>query len=348
MKGIYLNDFHKDAANSFSDRSFKYYDMYKLHLKNETSNKSKRLFCLSKIWGDRSAIEKTRIINVSGKLFLAILIISTLGIIISKEYKYDRLPSIPIWVPFVLISIVFVSYMLIYKLSVGDGFRMITSGLHLFLPRLVASITLSWITLSMGFDLYVSYFDAPPRVSYIIGIGLVLTFFVIYSVNLVIPHSPSIRKIIRSLELIVISYFISLIVGFVIINFLGEKYLERGGYINDFYSQHVEENGMWKNKKNQPIRNVEESLTDTSLINIIKKMDKMVEAVNDTNSHVRLVEKLQTVNKNDYKVAVVEKFWGKNFFILRDFLTMFAFIAMFMGIFIQLIIFGDNKQMTEL
>ena len=74
----------------------------------------------------------------------------------------------------------------------------------------------------------------------------------------------------------------------------------------------------------------------------------MVEAVNDTNSHVRLVEKLQTVNKNDYKVAVVEKFWGKNFFILRDFLTMFAFIAMFMGIFIQLIIFGDNKQMTEL
>ena len=39
---------------------------------------------------------------------------------------------------------------------------------------------------------------------------------------------------------------------------------------------------------------------------------------------------------------------GADLFILRDFLIMFAFIAMFSGIFIQLIIFGDNKQMTEL
>ena len=49
-----------------------------------------------------------------------------------------------------------------------------------------------------------------------------------------------------------------------------------------------------------------------------------------------------------YPVAAKIKFWGLEIFILRDFLVMFAFIAMFTGIFIQLIIFGDNKQMTEL
>ena len=54
------------------------------------------------------------------------------------------------------------------------------------------------------------------------------------------------------------------------------------------------------------------------------------------------------MKNREYKIAAKIDFWGTDIFILRDFLIMFAFIAMFTGIFIQLIIFGDNKQMTEL
>ena len=240
--------------------------------------------------------------------------------------------------------------------------RSFVSILHLFLPRLVASIALAWITLSMGFDLYVSYFDAPPSISYIVFICVIVALFVMYSINLVIPHSPPLRKLLRSLELMVISYFISLSVGFVIINFLGEKYLERGGYIRDYYTQHVE---MVEMNKDNILKSVEVKRqfdnektiipTDTSCQSygkaILQELNDIKNADNDTNSlHVKLVGGLTNVRMEDkdYKVAAKIHFWGMEIFVLRDFLIMFAFIAMFTGIFIQLIIFGDNKQMTEL
>ena len=73
-------------------------------------------------------------------------------------------------------------------------------------------------------------------------------------------------------------------------------------------------------------------------------------AAHTTESHMKSVDNLQMIKmKNrEYKIAAKIDFWGTDIFILRDFLIMFAFIAMFTGIFIQLIIFGDNKQMTEL
>ena len=236
--------------------------------------------------------------------------------------------------------------------------RSVVSVLHLFLPRLVASITLAWITLSMGFDLYVSYFDSVPSIPYIVVICGVVLIFVVYSINLVIPHSLPLRKFLRSLELMIISYFISLSVGFLIINFLGPKYLERGGYITDYYDQHVEEKKEgWferKEKKDHNSFSSNISFSDSSWqssANVIyQKLEDIDNAVNDTNSHVRLVEGLEKVKMKNksYSVAAKIVFWGMDVFVLRDFLIMFAFIAMFTGIFIQLIIFGDNKQMTEL
>lgn len=54
------------------------------------------------------------------------------------------------------------------------------------------------------------------------------------------------------------------------------------------------------------------------------------------------------INYSSYPLVEHVNIFGGDVLILRNFLIMFAFIAMFMGIFIQLIIFGDNKQMTEL
>lgn len=236
--------------------------------------------------------------------------------------------------------------------------RSVVSVLHLFLPRLVASITLAWITLSMGFDLYVSYFDSVPSIPYIVVICGVVLIFVVYSINLVIPHSLPLRKFLRSLELMIISYFISLSVGFLIINFLGPKYLERGGYIIDYYDQHVEEKkDGWFERKEKKDRNpfpssvsFNDSSWQSSANVIYQKLEDINNAVNDTNSHVRLVEGLEKVKMKNksYSVAAKIVFWGMDIFVLRDFLIMFAFIAMFTGIFIQLIIFGEDKQMTEL
>ena len=248
--------------------------------------------------------------------------------------------------------------------TINNLFSKIIPRLHLLFPRLVASITLAWITLSMGFDLYVSYFDYPLNIPYVICIVTIVMLFVMYEINRITPHAPSLRKLLRSAELMIISYFISLSVGFVVINFLGEKYLERGGYISDYYTQHVDdEKKEWvetfdaDSRKQQlakeeemRIKQLSDSLNDSSWLSygkvIVEKLDK-IENPKDS-SHVRKVKGLKDVSKGNHKIAAYVDFWGIHIFVLRDFLIMFAFIAMFTGIFIQLIIFGDNKQMTEL
>lgn len=278
--------------------------------------------------------------------------------------------------------------------------RHLISSLHLLFPRLAASIALAWITLSMGFDLYVSYFDCQLNWYYIICIALIVVVFVMYEINRITPYCSPLRKFLRSVELLIISYFISLLVGVIVINFLGEKYLERGGYMQEYYDQYVMYNG-YRNirldtdsiKQKYPNQNnTMKSDTSTKVDSlymicqrILAKMDttkkesiypqtdsmylmcqsvlSKIDTLNgaDTSSFSRkLVDSLVYVyreidiskcdNNNGKKqyIAAKERFWGMNVFILRNFLIMFSFIAMFTGIFIQLIIFGDNKQMTEL
>ena len=302
-----------------------------------------------------SGIVKARRKMVLRKIVIVIISLSTISLIIRfglsqkcNEFvrEYDLLGTIAIISSLLAITI----FAILVK------YRSIISRLHLALPRLVASITLAWITLSMGFDLYVSYFDSIPSIPYIVVICVVVFLFVVYSINLVIPHSIPIRKILRSLELIIISYFVSLTVGFLIINFLGPKYLERGGYIIDYYDQHVENSDgrlvriEKKNNELSPSCYSNDSCRIDSTQLILQKLDNIDSSVNDTSSHVRLVKELEEVRMEgkNYCIAAKIDFWGMHIFILRDFLVMFAFIAMFTGIFIQLIIFGDNKQMTEL
>lgn len=335
---------------------------------NHEEKKTKRTF---------SPIVITRLEIIAEKVTWVILCIISVIFVIAKEYEWDRIPNISIWYS-LLVPVTFVAYSSYkrrgFKGALPDIIRDMISCLHLFLPRLVASITLAWFTLSMGFDLYVSYFDAPPKTGYIFGICVIVTLFVMYSINIVIPHSQPLRKLLRSIELMIISYFISLSVGFVIINFLGEKFLERGGYMSDYYTQYVENKGdSFINRFNK----ISGKLVHTNIAGdekmnydsiepncigyaqkFIIKMDCACSDENDTNHYSkRLASDLTNVyhstNKDGklepiYPVAAKIEFGGMKFFILRDFLIMFAFIAMFTGIFIQLIIFEDNKQMTEL
>lgn len=242
------------------------------------------------------------------------------------------------------------------------------SKLHLFLPRPVAAITFAWLTISMGFDIYVSFFDALPSRNHEIFISFVVFVFIMFVINRTMPACSSLRKVHRSIELLLISYAISLVVGLVVVNFIGEKFLERGGFMNDFYDEYV--NVPSRQNKNRMLRDIAHLKTsDESVSDILLsagdsvKLDYLVKkTVKDSTESFRVqksnLENIYHVIKKDnkyyklknYSYSLVEthKFFGLKIFIMRDFLIMFSFIAMFMGIFIQLIILGDNKQMTEL
>ena len=301
-----------------------------------------------------SPIVITRLKIIAEKVTWVILCIISVIFVIAKEYEWDRIPTISIWYS-LLVPVAYVAYSSYkrrgFKGVLPDIIRDMISCLHLFLPRLVASITLAWITLSMGFDLYVSYFDAPPRTSYIIGICVIVTLFVMYSINIVIPHSQPLRKLLRSIELMIVSYFISLSVGFVVINFLGPKYLERGGFINDYYTHYVENDSCWDVHfySNTKINGKDTVIVSRGGKVIVKDSDFRGQVDSLRNVYLTVYDKSSTGSVRQlHKIAAKISFWGEDFFILRDFLVMFSFIAMFTGIFIQLIIFGDNKQMTEL
>lgn len=210
----------------------------------------------------------------------------------------------------------------------------VMSNLHLLLPRLVATIAASWITLSMGFDLYVSFFDARPSWPTIFVLLIILLLFVMYEINRVTPNSNSWLKLYRSIELIVISYAISLVIGLIVINFLGERFLEKGGYVgeDEFYKQYVENEVGFK-YENGDDKIVPEKIAPFNLN--VQKLNSVYHSS-------------ESGDLGSYPVVEHIKFFKWDILVLRDFLIMFSFITMFMGMFIQLIILGDNKQMTEL
>lgn len=195
-------------------------------------------------------------------------------------------------------------------------FNKLISCLHLFFPRLVASITTAWLTITLGFDLYSSFFDKPISWPTAFFVSIVILMFIMFEINQITPRVNLWRKILRSLELLLISWCISILVGVVVIDFVGERYIERGGYIENFFAEYVvDENGV----------------------------DKLSSPTNTDNKlRTNMVD-----NLTDYKPIVVKFILGEHdVFYMRDFLFMFSFITMFMGIFLQMFIF-DDKKMTE-
>lgn len=197
----------------------------------------------------------------------------------------------------------------------------VISYLHLFLPRLVASITAAWITLTVGFDLYAAFFDRSISWPTGIFIGSVVLLFIMYEINKIASSCSVGRKILRSMELLLISYTISLLVGIVVIDFVGARYVDRGGIDAVFEKE-------YNYKFNENSENYGE-FKDTIKVSGLPRAKE--------------VENIEAIKTKIIKF----KFGEHDVFYMRDFLFMFAFIAMFIGIFLQMIIF-EEKQMTEL
>ena len=248
---------------------------------------------------------------------------------ISLYYIFDKYID-SLWGQIVYILFSIVAYCLFFKIT---PYIHPISSLHLLFPRLVAAITAAWLTMSMGFDIYVSFFDAKPSLPTAISIAGIVFGFIMYEINRIMPSSSVWRKLFRSLEFLVISYCASLIVGLAVINFVGEKYLERGGYMEDYYKEYVNGNkeSVWNRKFDY--NKLEGKTIDT--VSIHGKVDALSQISHKDNNKPFI-----TKHQNIFNT-------GHNLYVMRDFLIMFSFIAMFWGIFIQMIFTGE-KQMTEL
>lgn len=208
--------------------------------------------------------------------------------------------------------------------------RNLVPNLHLLYPRLVASIATAWLTLAASNDLYAAFFDAKLSPLVICGLLLVVFLFVLYEIDRLIPLEITINKILRSAELTIISYTISLIIGAFIINFTCERILERSDVMENFYNDYV------INKTEKKIEN--ETFTITSNLS--------EEEINKFNDYKKVANLDSLMVNGEYPIASRIEINGYTFFILRNFWIQFSFVAMFVGIFIQMIF--EDKRITEL
>lgn len=279
-------------------------------------------------------------------------------------------------------------------------FNNVLSYLHLTFPRLVASIAAAWLTVALSEDLYKAFFDSQWS-PFFMGMLILLMFvFVLYEVDKIVPRVNSVSKLLRSMELMIISFIISLGVGLIVINFTGERFLVRSGYLPEFYRDRVflkhESESMsldfdsidWKeyiDKYTLEVLNENDSLAAIEANRFIKafadtryesefleriavardssRIHEPVEISDTTRGRFLLrhensfmfkdlLQHLKFVDKNhEHAVAKYiticrsDKVSEYKFFILYDFLIQFAVVAMFIGIFIQMIF--EEKNITE-
>lgn len=274
-------------------------------------------------------------------------------------------------------------------------------------PRLIASITAAWFTITLGEDLFKAFFDA--KVNWVTWGAIVLFIwgFVIYEVHRIVPKIGFIRKMGRALELMVISFAISLVVGICVINFTGDRMLVRSGILPKAFRDDVlVHTGDNPNGDPNLMLNFSKIAADSAIWNDSIVMNVYTHAPNtdlDSIGSSLAVQKFANASYNNmYMTNLVETYdsldsllaanipnapsdslvrgrfllrhdnsllfkdllpyvehrdnnrpvakiipLGRNYklFLLHDFLIQFAVIAMFIGIFIQMIF--EEKNVTE-
>lgn len=241
-------------------------------------------------------------------------------------------------------------------------------NMHVFYPRLIASITAAWLSLAVGNELYGAFFDSIVSWSTCLWLMAIVFAFVTYEINNLLPKENTIEKFFRCMHVMVISYGLSLVIGLFIINFTGERFLERSGVLEDFYEDYVyndnnerqvedrcfkfvSESG--KKIKTQEDLNVKGELKIKSASNNVSIEGKV--SYDEKKGNITAAERLnglrnvhivssnpKSTQKKSHPIVTI---WDGTFFILRDFLIQFSFVAMFIGIFIQMIF--EEKSITE-
>ena len=276
-------------------------------------------------------------------------------------------------------------------------------------PRLVAAIVAAWFSIALSDSLFKTFFYAKFSWVTVILLVVLIFFFVLYEVHRTVPKVGKWSKVGRSIGLMMISCAISLVVGICVINFTGEKMLEKSGVLTNFYRDNVILTSNVQDGEPSLILDFDDILTsdkwsDSLVMNTYTHsipgnidaaqsryavhefantpygedyMNRIVhtysmlhdsERVHDSTlvlsdsirgrfllrheNNALFMDLLPYVKHADGKpvaeyVATPKwmKWIGDSIFILHDFLIQFAVIAMFIGIFIQMIF--EEKNVTE-
>ncbi|GEM_PF-5686864 len=112
-------------------------------------------------------------------------------------------------------------------------------GIHILMPRLAAAIVTAWITITLSEDLLKAFFDLPRSYVPIILLFAVMSGFIYFEIGKIVPYLNPIKKIVRSVSLLLIGFFYALITGFLFITFSADRFIERGEFLDSFYENHV-------------------------------------------------------------------------------------------------------------
>lgn len=193
-------------------------------------------------------------------------------------YFYN-LPDSTYWQYFVVKVIALVAIILLSLYAIRPRAHII-DNIHLLLPRLVASITAAWVMIVIGNDLVKEHLPWPIWII----LSVVVFAFILYEGTKSLPNiTPGVR-VWRALELMLISFSISLIIGIFAINILSPSLVE------------------------------------------------------DAKAYDKALEPISWSFLNGYDELTIS--------IFPDYLIQFSFLAMFIGVFIQMIF--EEKNITEM
>lgn len=277
-------------------------------------------------------------------------------------------------------------------------------------PRLVAAIVAAWFSIALSDSLFKTFFYAKFSWVTVILLLVLIFFFVLYEVHRTVPKVGKWSKVGRSIGLMMISCAISLVVGICVINFTGEKMLEKSGVLTNFYRDNVILTSNVQDDEPSLILDFDDILasdkwSDSLVMNTYTHsipgnidaaqsryavhefantpygedyMNRIVHAYSMLDDSARVhdstlvlsdsirgrfllrhennalfMDLLPYVKHADGKPVAeyvttpkcLKKWLDYSIFILYDFLIQFAVIAMFIGIFIQMIF--EEKNVTE-
>ena len=198
--------------------------------------------------------------------------------------------AIPVEVPIVLTLVSFVSLFFVAARNMcrrRERWGHVIASLHLVMPRLVAAIATAWFSLALCYELVIAVYKMPPSWVVVAIVLVALVIFSLYKINLFVPNASVKSKLGRMGLFLLLSYFISIVIGFVMVGCVGEpflmEYLQGEGYCIGHAKQMIDNEGF---------------------------------------RHGMVI-------------------------VFRGLTITFSFVAMFIGVFIQMIV-GEEKQMTEM
>jgi len=273
-------------------------------------------------------------------LFIGIAIIVVSDYLVSSVFCFeDDSPSIT----FLNICVIFVQVFFILLLGVLFHKKMFPvhwlSNMHVFFPRLIASIATAWLTIAIGNELFGTFFDSVVSWSTSLWLSVIVFVFLMYEINRKLPYEKVFNKAIRCSQMMLIGYAISFVVGLFIINFTGERFLERSGVLDTFYKEYVDKDNAEQQVGHQNYKIVNKGEDTSKLKTDAKRLENL------KNVHIVSSTYKKGGKTPNHPIVTSAGFNGK-YFIMRDFLIQFAFVAMFIGIFIQMLF--EERSITEI